>query len=349
MSMGVDYYAVLKVQKSACEDELKRAYRKLAMKWHPDNHPQDRETAHDRFKNISHAYEVLSNAQKRRLYDEVGEGELKAGLREADEVFQDVFGFASPLDIRAEQAGGLQSALEKVFRSALEVGCKPEITCKAPPIQRKLLCTLDELYNGSTRKVKISKNQTDSNGRTIPVEEILTIEVKPGWRAGTRVTFPGKGKSKVGMLPSDVVFVVEEKPHGVLKREGDDLVVVVRVALVDALTGYTAQVDTLDGRVLMVPCVEVLRPGCEVVVKNEGMPIMTSCDDNTSTHHHSNGNIYQEDQAHACGEFAAHSRAMLNENKKKKGNLRLHFDIVFPAQLSAQQKAAIRHALTELK
>lgn len=150
-----------------------------------------------------------------------------------------------------------------------------------------------------------------------------------------RVTFPGKGNSKAGMLPSDVVFVIEEKPHKVLKRQGNDLLMVARVALVDALTGYTAHVDTLDGRVLMVPCVDVLHPGSEVVVKNEGMPIITPSHKDTPVHHLNKENSYLQD--HAC------------ENSKKKGNLLLHFEIVFPTQLSAQQKAAIRHALTELK
>ena len=174
--------------------------------------------------------------------------------------------------------------------------------------------------------------------RTVPVEETLTIEVKPGWMAGTKVVFQGKGNSKVGMLPSDVVFVIEEKPHEVLKREGHDLIIVMKVALVDALTGYTAPVSTLDGRVLMVPCVEVLKPSSEVIVKHEGMPINISSD-------HTNSSLHTNDTTtttSACDKVR-------KRNTDKRGDLRLHFHIVFPNQLSASQKAAVRHALTELK
>ncbi|MCO5609831.1 hypothetical protein L7F22_064063 [Adiantum nelumboides] len=337
MSVGVDYYAVLKVRKSASADELKRAYRKLAMKWHPDNCPQEEtRSALNRFKNISHAYEVLSDPEKRKIYDELGEGGLNAEFREPRALFQDSFGFSSPLDITAKEASSLQGVLEKVFESALEVSSKPEITCKAPTIERTVLCSLEELYNGCTKKVKISTSYTDPSGRMIPTEKLLTIEVKPGWRTGMRVTFPGVGNSKPGMLPSDVAFVIEEKPHKTYERQGNDLIMVARVALVDALTGYTAHVDTLDGRVLMVPCVDVLHPGSEVIVKNEGMPIICFNEDKVTS---------SLSEIRTCSQ----KPVLVADKKERKGNLLLHFDIVFPDQFSAQQKAAIRHALMELK
>ncbi|KAI5061043.1 hypothetical protein GOP47_0023548, partial [Adiantum capillus-veneris] len=279
---------------------------------------------------------VLSDPERRKVYNELGEGSLNSDFKEPGELFQEVFGFSSPLDVNAKQPGGLQGALEKVFESALEVTSKPEITRKAPPTERTLSCSLEELYNGCTKKVKISTNQMDSSGRMIPNERILAIEVKPGWRTGMRITFPGIGNSKPDMLPSDVVFLIEEKPHKTYKRHGNDLMMVARVALVDALTGYTAHVDTLDGRVLMVPCVDVLHPGSEVIVQNEGMPM---CPFEEKTTHH----LSEEESVYLRDACAAEDR------KRSKGNLLLHFDIVFPAHLSALQKAAIRHALVELK
>ena len=124
---------------------------------------------------------VLSNAEKRRLYDEMGEAAfdaLHASRRDACEVFQEVFGFGSPLDVDSDKRAGFEGALEKVFNSALELSSVPEVTAKAPPIERKLLCTLEELYNGSTRKVKITRNHTDANGYLL---FLLVQSVICGW------------------------------------------------------------------------------------------------------------------------------------------------------------------------
>ncbi|KAH7292558.1 hypothetical protein KP509_29G074500 [Ceratopteris richardii] len=337
MSVGVDHYAVLQLHKSASVDEIRRAYRRLAMKWHPDNHPgESRDSAFSRFNNISNAYQVLNDPERRKLYEEGG-GSLNTDFRDSRDVFKEVFGFSSPLDIHAAEAGGIQGALEKVFVSALEMTSKPEVTCKAPAVERPLVCSLDELYNGCTRKVKISTNQIDSSGRSIPIEEFLTIEVKPGWRTGMKITFPGKGNNKAGMLPSDVVFVIEEKPHKVFKRRGNDLMMVARVPLVDALTGYTAHVETLDGRILTVPCVDVLHPASEVIVSNEGMPIVFPSNEEKPAHQLNNGSPCIQNPVNGA------------ERERTKGNLLLHFDIVFPTQLSTQQKTAVRHALLEMK
>jgi DnaJ-class molecular chaperone len=186
------------------------------------------------------------------------------------------------------------------------------------------------------------------------VEETLTIEVMPGWKAGTRVVFPGKGNSKAGVLPSDVVLVIEEKPHEVLRREGHDLVIVMKVPLVDALTGYTAPVETLDGRLLMVPCVDVLKPSSEVIVKHEGMPICSSSSTITSSSSSSIAHDLHSDSPTAIATIAAsdrHDKSGKHQHgiKPLRGDLRLHFHIVFPDQLSAAQKAAVRHALIDLK
>jgi DnaJ family protein B protein 4 len=116
--------------------------------------------------------QVLIDAEKRRAYDEGREIEAaldcgSEGAKSIDhamEVFAGVFGFRSPLEIDAEKRAGFEGALEKVFSSALELGSAPEVISKAPPIERKLLCTLEELYNGSSRKVKITRTHTDAQG-----------------------------------------------------------------------------------------------------------------------------------------------------------------------------------------
>ena len=140
------------------------------------------------------------------------------------------------------------------------------------------------------------------------MEEILAIDIKPGWKKGTKITFPEKGNEQRGVLPSDLVFIIDEKPHSVFKRDGNDLVVTQKVPLVEALTGYTAQITTLDGRSLSIPINAVISPSYEEVVKGEGMP--------------------------------------LPKDPSKKGNLRIKFNIKFPTKLTAEQKTGLKRLLS---
>ncbi|XP_010464510.1 PREDICTED: dnaJ homolog subfamily B member 1-like [Camelina sativa] len=322
--MGVDYYKLLQVDRNAKDDDLKKAYRKLAMKWHPDKNPNNKNDAEAKFKQISEAYDVLSDPQKRAIYDQYGEEGLSSQApppgaggfpggsdggasfrfngRSADDIFSEFFGFSRPSfggDSRgAGPSGGGFRFAEDVFASS---NVPPR---KAAPIERQLPCSLEDLYKGITKKMKISRDVLDSSGRPTTVEEILTIEIKPGWKKGTKITFPEKGNEQRGIIPSDLVFIVDEKPHAVFKRDGNDLVITQKIPLVEALTGYTAQVTSLDGRTVTVPINSVISPSYEEVVKGEGMPIP--------------------------------------KDPSKKGNLRIKFSIKFPSRLTTEQKSGIK-------
>ncbi|GFY83779.1 DNAJ heat shock family protein [Actinidia rufa] len=111
-----------------------------------------------------------------------------------------------------------------------------------------------------------------SNRRSTTVEEILTIEIKPGWKKGTKITFPEKGNEQRGVIPSDLVFIIDEKPH-TFKRDGNDLVFTKKISFVEALTGYTAQITSLDGRTLTIAINAIISPTYEEVAKGKGMPI----------------------------------------------------------------------------
>lgn len=141
----------------------------------------------------------------------------------------------------------------------------------------------------------------------MPVEEILTINIKPGWKKGTKITFPEKGNERPNVTPADLVFIIDEKPHPVFTREGNDLVVTQQISLVEALTGYTVHLTTLDGRSLTIPINDVIPPIYEEIVPREGMP--------------------------------------LQKDPTKKGNLRIKFNIKFPTKLTPEQKAGIKKLL----
>ncbi|XP_057521683.1 uncharacterized protein LOC130801807 [Amaranthus tricolor] len=347
--MGVDYYKILQVDRTAKDDDLKKAYRKLAMKWHPDKNPNNKKDAEAKFKQISEAYDVLSDPQKRQIYDQFGEEGLKGQVpppgstgfsggsdagpgftsfrfntRSPDDIFSEFFGFSSPFgDMGGSRGGsgvGGSSAFgrgpfygDDIFSQFSRSGGggggseASSMPRKGAAIERPLHCSLEDLYKGTTKKMKISR-EVDASGRPATVEEILAIDIKPGWKKGTKITFPEKGNEQRGVIPSDLVFIIDEKPHSVFKRDGNDLVVTQKVPLVEALTGYTAQITTLDGRSLSIPINAVISPSYEEVVKGEGMP--------------------------------------LPKDPSKKGNLRIKFNIKFPTKLTAEQKTGLKRLLS---
>ncbi|KAJ3686132.1 hypothetical protein LUZ61_015296 [Rhynchospora tenuis] len=340
--MGVDYYKVLQVDRSASDDDLKKAYRKLAMKWHPDKNPSNKKEAEAKFKQIAEAYDVLSDPQKRAVYDQYGEEGLKGvpppgsagpsgpaggspffsgdgptsfrfNTRSADDIFAEFFGFSSPFGMGGGRGGSFRSGMfpDEIFGHSSfgggEGSANPPRPQKAAPIENRLLCSLEDLYKGGTKKMKISREILDTSGRTVSVEEILTINIKPGWKKGTKITFPEKGNEAPGVIAADIVFIVDEKPHDVFTREGNDLVMTQKISLAEALTGYTVHVTTLDGRQLSLPVNSVIHPGYEEVVPREGMPIP--------------------------------------REPSKKGNLRIKFNIKFPSRLTAEQKTGLKRLL----
>ncbi|XP_021830217.1 dnaJ homolog subfamily B member 13-like [Prunus avium] len=347
--MGVDYYKLLQVDKNATDDDLKKAYRKLAMKWHPDKNPTNKKEAEAKFKQISEAYEVLSDPQKRAIYDQYGEEGLKGQVpppdaggpggatyfqtgdgpnvfrfnpRNADDIFAEIFGFSSPMGGMGGGMGGGGGGAGSGMRGTRSFGGlfgddmfssfgdgRPmtQAPRKASPIEKRLPCSLEELYKGTTKKMKISREIADASGKTLPVEEILTIEIKPGWKKGTKITFPEKGNEQGNVIPADLVFIIDEKPHSTFTRDGNDLVVTQKISLAEALTGYTVHLTTLDGRTLTIPINNVIHPDYVEVVPKEGMPIP--------------------------------------KDPSKKGNLRIKFNIKFPIRLSSEQKAGIKKLL----
>ncbi|KAA8542374.1 hypothetical protein F0562_023490 [Nyssa sinensis] len=333
--MGVDYYNILKVNRNASDEDLKKSYRRLAMIWHPDKNPSNKREAEAKFKQISEAYDVLSDPQKRQIYDLYGEEALKSGQvppppssargggphhhhqhpnpsfrfspRDADDIYAELFG-------GSDGVGGGGSGRSRVFKDGYFRTSNGEFSHsasvaprKAPAVENSLPCSLEELYKGAKRKMKISRTIADASGKLRTVEEILTIEIRPGWKKGTKITFPEKGNQEPGVIPADLLFTIDEKPHAVYMRDGNDLLVNQEISLLEALTGKTLELTTLDGRNLVIPLTEIIKPGNEVVFPNEGMPI--------------------------------------SKEPRKKGNLRIKFDVKYPSRLTTEQKSELKRVL----
>jgi DnaJ-class molecular chaperone len=323
----VDYYKILGVSREADDAALKKAYRKLAMKWHPDKNPENKEEASKRFKEIAEAYDVLSDKEKRAVYDRYGEDGLKAGMGGAGgapggvrftssagadpfKLFESFFGTSNPF---AAFGGGADDGPGVAFGmggipggasmfSSMRRGPRKEAT-----INQQLKCSLEELYSGCTKRIRITRKKLNADGSSTPEERQIEITVRAGWKAGTKVTFENYGDEKPGAIPADIAFVVTEKPHDRFKRDGNDLVHTARISLKEALTEATVQVKTLDGRTLSIPCNEVISPGYSKRVSGEGMPVTKS--------------------------------------PGTRGDLVINFHIVFPSHLSEDKKSALRSIL----
>uniref|UniRef100_A0ACD6A051 Uncharacterized protein n=1 Tax=Avena sativa TaxID=4498 RepID=A0ACD6A051_AVESA len=171
---SLDYYKILDVDRSATDDDLRRAYRRLAMRWHPDKNPTGKTDAEAKFKDITEAYNVLSDATKRTVYDQFGEEGLK-GLPQqsggnADDIFAEFFGgtpftYCNNARVKQQQTAWDGSGFGRSYGAGDQGVSAGGVTMVAPPpVESKLACTLEELYMGVTKKMKISRNVVDASG-----------------------------------------------------------------------------------------------------------------------------------------------------------------------------------------
>ncbi|KAL7267212.1 Type I HSP40 co-chaperone [Rhizina undulata] len=326
-------YKVLEIDPNATEAEIKKAYRKLAMKYHPDKNAHNPEAA-EKFKEIGHAYEILSDTQKRTVYDQYGEEGLSGdagmgGGMSAEDLFSQFFGGMGG-GMGGMFGGGMQPQGPKksrdiihVHKVSLEDLYKGKVSKLA--LQKSVLCPKCEGRGGKEGAVKkcagcngagmktmmrqmgpmIQRFQTvcpDCNGegeiikekdrckncngkKTITERKVLHVHVDKGMQDGQKITFNGEGDQGPDIIPGDVIFVIEQKPHPRFQRKGDDLYYHAEIDLLTALAGGSIAVEHLDERWLTVQIKpgEVISPGMVKVVHGQGMP---------SFRHHDYGNLY---------------------------------------------------------
>uniref|UniRef100_UPI00398E73DF dnaJ homolog subfamily B member 5 n=1 Tax=Pristiophorus japonicus TaxID=55135 RepID=UPI00398E73DF len=313
--MGKNYYNILGISSEANEDEIKKAYRKMALKFHPDKNKEP--NAEEKFKEVAEAYEVLSDPKKRSIYDQYGEEGLKAGGAstgcpgntfhytfhgDPHATFASFFGGSSPFDIffgtqgRSRMANGFGHEDMDIddddddhdpFNAFNRFGFNgmngfnrrhPESLhtrrkVQDPPVIHELRVSLEEIYHGCTKRMKITRRRLNPDGRTTRTEDkILNVVIKRGWKEGTKITFPREGDETATNIPADIVFILKDKPHLHFKRDGANVVYVAKITLREALCGCTVNIPTIDGRVIPLPCNDVIKPGTVKRLRGEGLP-----------------------------------------------------------------------------
>jgi DnaJ family protein B protein 4 len=359
--MGRDYYAILGVKKTATEDDLKKAYKKQAVKWHPDKNRDNVEKATEMFKDVNEAFEVLSDKRKRQIYDQTGEEGLKAGgggggsggsggggggngsssstgggggggggfpggfsfqssgggpgggggggggftPGNAQDIFAQFFGGQDPFGGGGGGmfGGGGMPGMQQMGGGGggPQQQQQPQRARPVPVTKHTVNVSLEDLYTGTTKKLKITRTRAGQ-----PVAKVVDIEIKPGWKTGTKITFKGEGDEAQGGkgAAGDVVFEVNQLAHPRFKRTGDNLEFKQSVTLRQALLGDSFQIKTLDGRIIAVDCSNaVIQHGSRKYVKGEGMP--------------------------------------QQKKPQVKGDLTVEFAVVLPQQLTAEQRKAV--------
>jgi len=308
-----EFYKTLNVEKTANAKQIKKAYRKLAMKNHPDKGGNP-----EVFKKMSEAYEVLGDEKKRKLYDKYGKKGLEAGG-----------GGRNEQDIMSMFFGGQGGRR----RSAEPTGPK-----KGEPVVHPLRVSLNDLYKGKTQRLRITRTIICKVGESTPVDvdevedtfevcqqcrgrgavmktrqigpgfvqqmqvqcsdcggsgaslsrgykvqqkqETLVVEILKGMKNNQKITLRGKGDMIPGTLPGDVIFVIKQLNHSTFKRRGSDLLLEKEISLLEAVCGVKWKLKHLDGREVIISTTpgEILKSQDLKCVQDLGMPITDTCD-----------------------------------------------------------------------
>ncbi len=263
--MAKDYYGVLGVAREASADEIKKAYRKLALKYHPDKNPGDKK-AEEKFKEITEAYAVLSDPEKRQQYDQFGETGFHQRYSQED-IFRDFdvgdifreFGFGTD-DIFSHLFGGAAGGRGRTtyFRGG---AAQP---VRGQDLIMRLTIPLRQAVQGGERRIEFRHD-----GRT----EHLQVRIPPGVETGKRLRVSGKGgTSPAGGPPGDLFLEITVEADPVFTRDGNDLHVKVRVPFSGACLGTTVDVPTLEGsKRVKVPA--GLQSGGKIRLKGYGVPV----------------------------------------------------------------------------
>ena len=237
-----DYYEVLGVPRTATAEEIKRAYRKLARKHHPDLKPAaERAVAAERFKEINEANEVLSDPDKRVKYDALGQN-WKSGM---DFTPPPGSGRAAPGSAEWEDIGNVSDFFASLFGRGAARGSRDSarIALAGNDIEAELAVTLDELLRGGKRRLQL------------PGGRAIEVEIPPGVRDSSVLRLAGQGEAGVnGGPPGDLFMHLRMAPHPLYRVAGDDLELDLQLAPWQAVLGDEVKVETLDGPVtLKVP------------------------------------------------------------------------------------------------
>lgn len=267
-----DYYAVLGVSESATPEEIKKAYRKLARKYHPDVSTEA--DADDRFKDLGEAYEVLKDPEKRAEYDQLRQyGARGDGSFEPPPGWQSASGFGRGGYTEAD-ARQFSDFFEEMFGGGRGFGggFRQTMRSRGEDVHARLALFLEEAFQGCEKQVQYTVHELDAHGRLIPRQKTLKVKIPAGMKDGQHIRLKGQGAPGTGGGASGDLFIeVELAPHPNFTVEGRDLLITVPVAPWEAALGASITVPTVGGKVnVKVP--KGSTSGRKLRLKGKGLP-----------------------------------------------------------------------------
>lgn len=278
-----DYYAVLGVSESASPEDIKKAYRKLARKYHPDVSKE--ENASGKFKDVSEAYEVLKDPEKRAEYDELkkygarqdgsferppgwesasgfgGGGYTEADARQFSDFFEEIFG-------GGRRAGaGFGSAFGGGFG-----GARQSMRMRGEDVHARIALFLEEAFHGCEKQVSFNVQEADAQGRVVPRQKTLNVKIPAGMKEGQHIRLKGQGAPGMGGAENGDLFIeVEYAPHPHFTVEGRDIMVTVPITPWEAALGASVTVPAVGSKVnVKVP--KGSSSGRKLRLKGKGLP-----------------------------------------------------------------------------
>ena len=238
MAQKRDYYEVLGVQKNASDDEIKKAYRKLAIKYHPDKNPGDK-AAEEKFKEVSEAHEVLSDKQKRARYDQFGHAGVNGGAAGGGNPFQGGNFNFNGQNFNFDFGGG--GGFADLFGDLFGFGSRQRRPRRGADFESRVTISFEDAIFGTSVTVEMD------NGKS------LKVKIPAGIDDGMAIRIAGKGGDapEKGGEKGDLYVRVHVKPHKHLTREGNIILSEEHVSMVDAALGCEIDVETVDGIVRM--------------------------------------------------------------------------------------------------
>jgi len=300
--MSEDYYKLLGVQKNASNEDIKKAYRKLAMKYHPD-HTKGDKAAEEKFKKISEAYAVLSDKEKRKEYDTFGAEGFRQRFSQEDIFrgfdFSDIFsdlGFGG--NLFSGRGRGRGGGMRFNFGGGSPFGSQThqQASMKGSDLVYELPLTLKEIATGTQKTISL-QHQSGS--------EKITVKIPKGMITGKKLRLSGKGSpSPVGGSPGDLFIQAKVLNDPVYRAENYDLYMNHELKLSEAVLGTSISVPTLAGKKLSLKIPPATKPGTKMRMSGHGLPHMKD---------HKKGDLYVKIQINLPKQLSDEQRKLIEK------------------------------------